>query len=139
MRFRQSRDEKLPQVDLIPMLTVMMGILAFFVMVTLTLTSQKLLEMDLPPKSADNAPEITPEQLRQLFLIRLDDQGQPLLNEAPIEADQLKLRIEAYLSKNPGKTVYVVPAKDLSYEAVIQFVEEMREVGGDRVSLAIEE
>ncbi|NJL84814.1 MAG: biopolymer transporter ExbD [Leptolyngbyaceae cyanobacterium SM1_1_3] len=137
MRFQQ-RDDKLPQVDLIPMLTVMMGILAFFVMVTLTLTSQKLLEMELPPKG-DDAPEITPEQLRQLFLVRLDQQGQPLLNEEPIGPEQLKLRVEAYLSKNPGKTVYVVPADNLSYEEVIQFVEELREVGGDRVSLAIEE
>ncbi|WP_346290535.1 biopolymer transporter ExbD [Sphaerothrix gracilis] len=138
MRFRQPREEKLPQVDLIPMLTVMMGILAFFVTITLTLTSQKLLEMELPPQG-EEAPEITPEQLRQLFLIRLDNQGQPLLNETPIGADQLKLRIETYLSQNPGKTVYIVPAENLSYEEVIQFVEAMREVGGDRVSLAIEE
>jgi biopolymer transport protein ExbD len=47
MRFKQEQSSKLPQVDLIPMLNVMMGILAFFVMITMSLGSEQLIEVQL--------------------------------------------------------------------------------------------
>ncbi|MGD1907898.1 MAG: ExbD/TolR family protein, partial [Leptolyngbyaceae cyanobacterium] len=48
MRFRQQYETKPPQIDLIPMLTVMMGVLAFFVVVSTSLGSGQVVEMKLP-------------------------------------------------------------------------------------------
>ncbi|PSB68311.1 biopolymer transporter ExbD, partial [filamentous cyanobacterium CCP1] len=41
MRFKHRQQSQLPEVNLIPMLNVMMGILAFFVMITMMLTTQQ--------------------------------------------------------------------------------------------------
>ena len=56
MRFRETKDTAPPQVDLIPMLTVMMGVLAFFVVVTLTLGSEEKIDMKLPAAQQEDQP-----------------------------------------------------------------------------------
>ncbi|MDA0269164.1 MAG: biopolymer transporter ExbD [Cyanobacteria bacterium] len=138
MRFRQQSDVKSPQVDLIPMLTVMMGVLAFFVVVTMTLGNEQLVEMKLPgaqPEADQPPPPIT----TQPFIIELDANGQVRLNNQPIDQEALKGQLEAYLARKSDNIAYLLPNQELPYEEVMQFLGEMRAIGGDRVSLAIEE
>lgn len=136
MRFKQQQSSKLPQVDLIPMLNVMMGILAFFVMITMTLGSEKLIEVQLPAEQQDDSPPPLPADP---FIVQLVGENQVQLNGQPVEVEALEGQMEAYLSRNPDNIVFLLPNQDLPYEQVMQFLGEMRLVGGDRVSLAIEE
>lgn len=137
MRFRETRDTAPPQVDLIPMLTVMMGVLAFFVVVTLTLGDEEKIDVQLPaaqPEEQPPAPLTT-----QPFIVEMDANGGFLINTNPIDKETLKVQMEAYLAESSDHVVYLLPDRELPYENVIQFLGEMREIGGDRVSLAIEE
>ncbi|WOD41086.1 biopolymer transporter ExbD [Nodosilinea sp. E11] len=136
MRFSQKQSSKLPQVDLIPMLNVMMGILAFFVMITMSLGSEKLIDVQLPADQPDNAPSPLPSDP---FIVELVGENLVQLNGQPVEVDALKGQMADYLSRNPENIVFVLPSQDLPYEQVMQFLGEMRSVGGNRVSLAIEE
>ena len=139
MRFRNASDDNgIPTIDLIPMLTVMMGVLAFFVVVSVSLGSEQLIQVDLPPEQTDDTPTAT-DIVQEPFVIEMDAAGQQLLNGQPIDTARLSVEIEAYLARNPEKTVYLVPSRDLPYEQVMQFLGEMRGVGGDQVSLALEE
>ena len=135
MRFKQRQSVKLPEVDLIPMLNVMMGILAFFVMITMTLSSEKLLQIQLPGKQSEPATVAAP--ISDPFIVELDAQGQPLQNGQPTDKAQIEVQMETYLAENPDNIVFILPNRQLPYERVIQFLGEMREIGGDRVSLAI--
>ncbi len=137
MRFRENRDTPPPQVDLIPMLTVMMGVLAFFVVVTLTLGNEQLIDMKLPAAQQEDAPP--PQLTTKPFLVSLEPNGAILLNNQPIDKEALKAQMETYLGQRADHTVYLLPNRELPYEEVAQFLGEMREIGGDRVSLAIEE
>lgn len=137
MRFRETRDTAPPQVDLIPMLTVMMGVLAFFVVVTLTLGSEEKIDMQLPaaqPEEQPPAPAATPP-----FIVEMDANGGFRVNTNPLDKETLKVQMEAYLAEDSDHIVYLLPDRELPYEVVIQFLGEMRDIGGDRVSLAIEE
>lgn len=136
MRFKSKLSPNPPQVDLVPMLTVMMGILAFFVTITMTLGSETLIEVQLPAEQQDNTPPPLPADP---FIVELVGENQVQLNGQPIEVDALKGQIDAYLSRNPENIVFLLPNQDLPYEQVMQFLGEMRSVGGNRVSLAIEE
>lgn len=136
MRFKTKLSPNPPQVDLVPMLTVMMGILAFFVTITMTLGSEKLIEVQLPAEQQDSAPPPLPADP---FIVELVGENQVQLNGQPIDVEALKGQIDAYLSRNPDNIVFLLPNQDLPYEQVMQFLGEMRAVGGDRVSLAIEE
>jgi biopolymer transport protein ExbD len=72
--------------------------------------------------------------------VQLVGENQVQLNGQPtdIEASS-KGQMEAYLGRNPDNVVFLLPNQDLPYEQVMQFLGDMRSVGGDRVSLAIEE
>ena len=137
MRFRETRDTPPPQVDLIPMLTVMMGVLAFFVVVTMTLGSEERIDVQLPaaqPEDQPPAPVTTPP-----FIVTIETNGGFTVNDTPTDKETLKAQMEAYLAENANHVVYLLPARDLPYQQVVQFLGEMRDIGGDRVSLAIEE
>lgn len=136
MRFKTQSTTPPPQVDLVPMLTVMMGILAFFVMITMTLGSETLIDVQLPAEQPDSAPSPLPADP---FIVELLPAGQIQLNGQPTDAETLKGQMESYLSRNPENIVFLLPDQDLPYEQVMQFLGEMRSVGGNRVSLAIEE
>ena len=137
MRFRETRDTAPPQVDLIPMLTVMMGVLAFFVVVTMTLGTEEKIDMQLPaaqPEDQPPAPVTT-----QPFIVTMEANGGFTVNDNPTDKETLKAQMESYLAENADHVVYLLPARDLPYQQVVQFLGEMRDIGGDRVSLAIEE
>ncbi|MEM8610849.1 MAG: biopolymer transporter ExbD [Cyanobacteria bacterium P01_H01_bin.105] len=139
MAIGKRKESKIPTIDLVPMLTVMMGVLAFFVVIAVSLGSEQLIEVELPPEQTDDVP---PDQLPsadEIFIVEMDASQKTLLNGQPIDSTQLALEIEDYLKKNPDKTVYLVPDQQLPYENVMQFLGDMRAVGGDQVSLALED
>jgi biopolymer transport protein ExbD len=136
MRFKSQPSPQPPQVDLIPMLTVMMGVLAFFVVITTTLGSETLVEVQLPGEQQNDQPASLPADP---FIIELVGENEIKLNGQPIDLETLKGQMEAYLSRNPTDTIFLLPNQDLPYEQVMQFLGDMRSIGGNRVSLAIEE
>lgn len=139
MPLGKRKESKIPKIDLVPMLTVMMGVLAFFVVIAVSLGSEQLIEVELPPEQTEDLP---PEQLPsadEIFIVEMDENQETSLNGQPIDSTQLALEIDNYLKKNPDKTVYLVPNQELPYENVMQFLGDMRAVGGDQVSLALED
>ncbi|QQE63491.1 biopolymer transporter ExbD [Leptolyngbya sp. BL0902] len=135
MRFKTQSSPPPPQVDLIPMLTVMMGVLAFFVVVTTTLSQETLVDIQLPAEDQADADVPFPADP---FIVELVGENEVLLNGQPTDLDTLATQMEAYLSRNPNDTVFLLPHQDLPYEQVMQFLGDMRRIGGNRVSLAIE-
>ncbi len=134
MRFQQQNsDSQMPEVDLIPMLNVMMGILAFFVMITMMLTIEQSVDVQLPDENADTAQTDTPEPM----IVQLNPQQQILVNDQPVTEDVLIEQMQTYLANNPEGVVALKADLNLMYEPVIQLLGIMRGVGGDRVSLAI--
>ena len=136
MRFRHPEDNGIPTIDLIPMLTVMMGVLAFFVVISVSLGSEELIQVDLPPEQTEDNPNAA-DTIQDPFIVEMDETGQRLLNGSPIEPEQLVTEIETYLAQNADSIVYLIPSRELPYEQVVQFLGDMRAVGGKRVSLAI--
>ncbi|MEM7795076.1 MAG: biopolymer transporter ExbD [Cyanobacteria bacterium P01_C01_bin.118] len=139
MAIGKRKESKIPHIDLIPMLTVMMGVLAFFVVVAISLGSEQLIEVELPPEQTEDIPPDQLPNINEIFIVEMDENQETSLNGQSIESAQLALEIENYLKENPKKTVYLVPDQELPYENVMQFLGDMRAVGGDRVSLALEE
>lgn len=139
MRFRRSsEDTSIPTIDLIPMLTVMMGVLAFFVVISVSLGSEQLIQVDLPPEQTEDTPDAD-DTTQEPFIVEMDASGQQLLNGIPVTTEQLNAEVQGYLARNADTVVYLVPSRELPYEQVMQFLGDMRSIGGDRISLALED
>ncbi|MEM9213376.1 MAG: biopolymer transporter ExbD [Cyanobacteria bacterium P01_F01_bin.150] len=140
MRFRQQQ-ASIPTINLIPMLNVLLGVLAFFVIITMTLgqprgiTIQLPADADAPPEELDEPGEdpIPP------LIIRLGDAGEYFIDDVPIPYEGINPVMQEHLAQRDDTLVFLVADKQVPYEDVIDFLVEMKILGGDRVSLALEE
>jgi len=127
----------MPVVDLIPMLNVMMGVLAFFVAVSMTLAAAPDgVDVDLP--SGQGQPVNTGQLPPNLLLARALADGRIETGGQQLTEEQFLARIEQHLSSGEDAEVVLIANPDVAYESVIQLLAVMRAVGGDRVSLGIE-
>lgn len=136
MKFSQQ-ESTIPEINLIPMLNVMMGILAFFVMITMTLSKQKSLEVQLP-QEAGGQQEIKLSDLKNQFVVDLDIKGQVFQDKQYISDKELQAKVRQYLQDNPKGNVFLKPNPKLTYEKMMHKLDLMRAAGGERVSLIIE-
>ncbi len=132
MRFKQQR-AAIPTIDLTPMLNVMMATLAFFVLISMTLTTEQGVDIQLPAGDT-TSPQNAPEPL----VVELSRQQQIFIEQQQVSKRQLLQQMQIYLQQNPQAAVVLQPDLELPYEVVVQLLAEMRDVGGDRVSLAID-
>jgi biopolymer transport protein ExbD len=135
MRFKsQQKSSQMPEVNLVPMMDVIMTILTFFIIVSMTLTNkQNAVNVTLPSTGSGLSEQKSPDPL----VVTIDPQGQLFLAKDAINEAQLVQPMQAYLQKNPQGAVVLNADRKLPYEKVVQVLGKMRDIGGDRVSLAI--
>jgi biopolymer transport protein ExbD len=135
MKFKRgNHSNQLPEMNLVPMLDVLMTVLTFFIIVSMSLAIDKSVEVPLPNSQASPSP--SQNELEPL-VIALDKQGIKIKDQ-PVPQPQLLPQIKAYLAQNPKGIAVLQADPKVPYEQVIQLLGEMKSVGGDRVSLAIE-
>lgn len=135
MRFKsQQKKLEMPEVNLVPMMDVLMTILTFFIIIAMTLTTQQTVNVTLPSASAGAVELKEPDPL----IIGLNLQGEILLDDKTVSQAELSQRMQSYLVQNPKGAVILKAADKIPYEQVVKLLGTMRDVGGDRVSLAIE-
>lgn len=124
----------MPEVNLVPMMDVIMTILTFFIIVSMTLTNFQSVDVALPTARSG----VNRERPAEPMIVGLNQQRQILLQGSPATREQLVQAIQSYLAQNPKGTVVLKADKALPYEQVIQVLGTLKDLGGDRVSLAIE-
>jgi len=135
MRFKsQQKKLEMPEVNLVPMMDVLMTILTFFIIIAMTLTTQQTVNVTLPSASAGAVELKEPDPL----IIGLNLQGEILLDDKTVSQAELSQRMQSYLVQNPKGAVILKAADKIPYEQVVKLLGTIRDVGGDRVSLAIE-
>ena len=136
---RRTPASKIPEVNLVPMMDVLMTVLTFFIIISMTLTGRQLIGINIPSgiqgtdeKEADTASQVEP------LIIGLDKNGEILFEEEKISFQQLTQRIRTYFSENSEGTLVLKADKELPYSEVATFLTDLRDIGGNRVSLAVE-
>lgn len=141
MRFRnRSQNSSVPEVNLVPMLDVLMSVLTFFIITSMSLTGQRLGNINLPGLSGTgtNADEQTDQTIQASLTIGLNLQNEILLDNQVITIDQLAEKMRSFLAQNPQGTVVLKADRELPYEQVTKLLKEMGKIGGSNVSLSIE-
>lgn len=134
MRFKQNRSANdLPEINLVPMMDVLMTVLTFFIIISMTLTGKQIADVVLPQTDGtgvSNAEKAT-------LVIGLNTKNQIILEDKPVNAAQLAEAMQAFYTQNPEGVVSLKADKGLDYSKVVALLKTMRDIGGDRVSLAI--
>jgi biopolymer transport protein ExbD len=124
----------MPEVNLVPMMDVIMTILTFFIILSMTLrTGQQVIGINLPTAGAGATAE---DPTKEPLIIGLDAQG--VITIAGQPATDVDAQVQNFLGQNPQGTVLLKADQSLSYGEIVKLLDQLRRVGGDRVSLAIE-
>ncbi|MEM8642381.1 MAG: biopolymer transporter ExbD [Cyanobacteria bacterium P01_G01_bin.54] len=127
----------MPTIDLIPMLTVMMGVLGFFVVTsTLIAVPPDRVEVTVPDGTAPQA--IADPQERQPLTIRLQSEAQAIVDGETVNQAQALDQVAQFISTNDQDPVILVAEPQVPYDSVVQWLTAMRNTGGERVSLGID-
>jgi biopolymer transport protein ExbD len=136
MKFRaQQRSSSMPEMNLVPLMDVIMVILTFFIILSMTLTNFRTIDIRLPQGQGKDSAK--PSQTDRL-VVGLNNQGQVLIRGKVIAQKQLEGTVSTYLTQNSAGVVVLQIDRQVPYQKVSQMLEVLRKLGGDRVSLAME-
>jgi len=127
------------QIQLIPLIDVIFCILTFFILAALQFTRQQAINVQLPKASTGTpvgAPGLGDNRFREMMVVTIDTNGQTFVDKRPINRSQLTQELQSYLARNPNGILVLNAPPSAFYSDVIQVIDTMRSVGGDRVSLA---
>jgi biopolymer transport protein ExbD len=120
-----------PRIELVPLIDVIFCVLTFFLLAGLQVARQQAINIDIP-----SAKTATPQE-RELLMVSLNDQGQIFIEQQPVpSAEQLIITIKQFQQVKPNSSIVLYASKQVSYNQVIQVLDLLRSVAGERVALA---
>lgn len=139
MKARKGRQpgSSMPEVNLVPMMDVLMTVLTFFIIISMSLTSQTILSVRAPDADAEgiDPPE---EETVQPFVIGLNTEGEILIADEPVDETVLAEQMGQYYTQNPNGYIRLKADRELDYDRVAETLMILRDLGGGRVTLAVE-
>ncbi len=128
------------RIEIIPLIDVIFCILTFFILAAVGLTRQQAIDLDLP--KANSASALPPTGLgaaavqRQRLYVSVDAIGRIYLDQQRVTKDLLYEVLLQHRQVSPDGLIVLYASRDARYEDVIQVLDLLRSVGGDRVALA---
>jgi biopolymer transport protein ExbD len=119
-----------PRIELVPLIDVIFCILTFFLLAGLQVARQQAISVDIPKASSG-----TPAA-RELLMVSLNDAGQLFLEQQPMLPGQLIDAVKQYRQARPNSSIVLYASKQVSYNKVVEVLDALRGVAGDRVALA---
>ncbi|MHC5773183.1 ExbD/TolR family protein [Nostoc sp.] len=123
------------QVQIIPLIDVIFCILTFFLLAALQFTRQQAINVDLPKASPSSVSGITSQS--GSLIVTIDAVGNTYIEKQPVKREDLRQSLKQYLQQNPSAIVVLNASRTATYNDVIETLDLLRQVGGDRVSLGI--
>ena len=117
-------------IEILPLIDVIFCILTFFILAAVNFSRQQAISLDLPQAKTG-----TP-QLQNILIVTIDDIGQLYVDRELVSRSDLAWEIKKYNQANPDGLMTLYAAKNSTYREVVEVLDVLREVGGDRVALA---
>ncbi|MGJ3247815.1 MAG: ExbD/TolR family protein [Elainellaceae cyanobacterium] len=118
------------RIEIIPLIDVIFCILTFFILAAVGLTRQMGINVDLPTATTGTT------QMREMLVVSVDPVGQIYVEQEPIARNQLTQLLLDYRLNSPEGLVVLYASRSARYADVVEVLDLLRSVGGDRVALA---
>ncbi|WP_448526011.1 ExbD/TolR family protein [Parathermosynechococcus lividus] len=130
MKIHVPSDSDSARIEMLPLIDVVFCILTFFILAAVSLTRQQAITLNLPQASTSQA------QSQKMLVVSIDPAGQLYVDKDPVNRTELFEKLGTYLKTNPDGVVILRASQVVSYNEVIQVLDLLRSVGGNRVALA---
>ncbi len=115
-----------------------MTVLTFFIIISMTLTGQRIAGVNLPQVEAGAQSRDGDEVIENSLVFGVDATGQLILEQSPISQQEALAAAQSYLSENAEGYVVLKADRQLPYKDVVALLNALREIGGAKVLLAVD-
>ena len=133
MRIRDYRDDDTPEINLVPLIDVLLCLLIFFV-ITTTFDARSVLKLELP--RADGQPA----QVRgQPLSILINAQGRYFVGDREVlrtDVESLKVALRAVAGEDRGRTVLIRADARTPWQSVVTTYEALGQLGFHKIANA---
>jgi biopolymer transport protein ExbD len=131
MKINTQTTSNEPHIELVPLIDVIFCILTFFLLAGLQMGRQQAISVDIP-NATTGAPAA-----RELLMVSLNDAGQIFVEQQPmLIPGQLVEAVKMYRQARPNSSIVLYASKQVNYSKVVEVLDTLRGVAGDRVALA---
>ncbi|NEQ30854.1 MAG: biopolymer transporter ExbD [Leptolyngbya sp. SIO4C5] len=126
------------RIEIIPLIDVIFCILTFFILAAVGLTRQQAISLDLPAAQTGSplpAQGLDAADFDRLY-VSVDGNGQVYVDQQPVSLNLLYDILVQQQEAAPQGLIVLYAARNARYADVIQVLDLLRSVGGDRVALA---
>jgi biopolymer transport protein TolR len=130
---RHKRFKLKSEINVVPYIDVMLVLLIIF-MVTAPMLNANV-DVNLPVANAKSL-----QDKKEPVFVIVDSQGQMFLKlngekQEPIDANGLKVKMQAFVQQNPDLNVIVAGDRDVKYDGVYQALTALQQAGVSKVGL----
>ncbi len=125
------------QIQIVPLIDVVFCILTFFLLAALQFTRQQAINVDLPKASTGENSAANSQIKSKILPVTIDAVGLTYIEKEPVRREELEARLKEYIQANPDGILVLNASRTATYNDVIQTLDLLRQVGGNRVSLGI--
>jgi biopolymer transport protein ExbD len=124
--------EKKTRLEIIPLIDVMFFLLASFMMVSLTMTKQQTIKVDLPVASAAQS-DFKPDMLN----LAVDAKGDLFSNKTPVTLPQLENELAARFAKDKNTPVYISGDVNTRFADLVWLLDTVKRAGFTKVAFNV--
>ena len=132
MKLRSPLPARRNRLEIIPLIDIMFFLLASFMLVSLTLSRQQTIRVNLPPATSTTAAgSFQPDQIN----LAVDAVGRLHLDTRAVTLPELETALAA--RHQPGTAVYISGDQDARHGAMITLLEAVRRAGFQKVAFQV--
>ena len=132
MRITSPLPQKKARLEIIPLIDIMFFLLASFMMVTLTMTKQHTISVNLPA-AANTSSNLKPDNIT----LAVTAAGQVLLEKKPVTLDELATELKQRLAANKDLPVYISGDTATTHGAMVAVLDYVRRCGVTKVAFNV--
>jgi biopolymer transport protein ExbD len=132
MKIRSPLPAKKTRLEIIPLIDVMFFLLASFMMVSLTMTKQQTIGVNLPVATAAQS-DFKPDMIN----LGVNDVGDVFLDKDPISLPELQQLLLERQKLNADTPVYISGDADTRHADMVKVLDEVRRAGFSKVAFNV--
>ena len=132
MKLRSPLPVKKNRLEIIPLIDIMFFLLASFMLVSLTMSRQQTIKVNLPI-SASASRDIKPDMIN----LAVDAAGLLYLDTRPVTLPEVEKALTARHLADPATPVYISGDQDARHGAMITLLDAVRRAGFQKVAFQV--
>lgn len=129
-RFRQKKPRRQPEINLTPMIDVVLQLIIFFVVTTTFISIESGAKVNLPSADFSKIEEV------KTITVTITENNMLYVNGALVDANELPSAVVVALRNEPEATVIVEADKQVLHGKVVSVMDILKKAGAEKIAIA---